>query len=57
MLIALLQYDICWENPKENLSRLDALIAQTPHADLYLLPVFAEEHGAGGDSGADLHVG
>ena len=38
MLIALLQYDICWENPKENLSRLDALIAQTPHADLYLLP-------------------
>ena len=38
MLIALLQYDICWKDSEENLSRLDALTAKTPHADLYLLP-------------------
>ena len=38
MLIALIQCDILWERSADNLSRLDALFAKTPHAELYLLP-------------------
>ena len=38
MLIALIQSDIVWGDPKANLLKLDEMIAKTPHADVYLLP-------------------
>lgn len=38
MKITLLQQDISWKNPKENLSRAEQAMAQAPGSDLYVLP-------------------
>lgn len=36
--IALVQFDISWENSLENLQKLSALISNAPLADVYILP-------------------
>ena len=37
--ISLFQYDIVWENPKENIKKLDQWLCNVPHeTDLVLLP-------------------
>ncbi len=38
MKISILQLDLVWENPQENLRKADAAIASAPGADLYVLP-------------------
>ena len=38
MNVCLIQHDITWGDPQANLSHLDALLADAPKADLYLLP-------------------
>ena len=38
MKVALLQMDIAWDNPEENVQRAEALRALQPGADLYVLP-------------------
>lgn len=38
MKISILQLDLVWENPLENLRKADAAIASAPGADLYVLP-------------------
>lgn len=38
MNISLLQLDIQWGNPEENIRRAEALMGQQPEADLYVLP-------------------
>lgn len=38
MKISLLQRDVVWKNPKENLNRLDTLMEKIKPADLYVLP-------------------
>ncbi len=38
MKVTVLQRDICWGNPTENLRRTDEVINSLPDADLYVLP-------------------
>ena len=38
MKISILQLDLVWENPQENLRKAEAAIASAPGADLYVLP-------------------
>lgn len=38
MKISLIQFDIAWQNPEENIRRMDALLAKAPASDIYLLP-------------------
>lgn len=38
MIITLLQQDICWANPAENIRRTEESILNAPESDLYVLP-------------------
>ena len=38
MKVVLLQRDIAWGSPQDNLSQLDSALDRNPGADLYVLP-------------------
>ena len=42
MKVTILQTDIEWGNPQENIVRVERLVAQEPDSDLYVLPTSTE---------------
>ena len=38
MKVTIIQLDIAWGNPEENIKRIECLMAQQPESDLYVLP-------------------
>ena len=38
MKITLIQFEIAWANPTENIIRADAAINRSPGSDLYIMP-------------------
>ena len=38
MKVAIVQFDIEWGKPLDNINKVEKLVAQNPKADLYVLP-------------------
>ena len=38
MKISIIQLDIVWNNPLQNISKVEEIIKQQPNSDLYVLP-------------------